>query len=80
MILTKEQIRILEDRKKELRKYDTWAIIIIIIYAIIVGTSGLNLLTIIIGIILIIIFPSYRNRKKELAEIEFKLAGKKEKS
>ena len=79
MKLTQQQVKILERRKEQIENYDVAAIVVTIIYAVLLGIFGLNFFTIVLGLVLIFAFPSYWSRKKELTEIEYKLAGNKEK-
>ena len=75
MALTEEQIDVLKKRKKELETYNIVGIIIVVVFAVIVGFLGVNLYTIVLAIAIFTAFPSYWTRKKELTEIEFKLAS-----
>lgn len=77
MRLTEEQTEILEKRKKEIEFLDGLGIILAIVIPVVFITLGLNLFTLVAIVALIIVFPSYWSRKRELTDIEFKLAGSK---
>ena len=75
MSLTEEQIEVLKKRKKELENYQLFALLLIPILIVLIYIG--NFITWILVIIVIFTFPSYWTRKKELTEIEYKLAAAK---
>ena len=75
MSLTEEQIEVLKKRKKALENYQLFALLLIPILIVLIYIG--NFVTWILVIIVIFTFPSYWTRKKELTEIEYKLAAAK---
>lgn len=75
MSLTNKQIEVLKKRKKELENYQLFAFLLIPVLIVLIFIG--NLITWILVIVVIFTFPSYWTRKKELTQIEYKLAAAK---
>lgn len=73
MTLTEKQIELLKKRKKELENYQIVGYILIPIFVIMIVFVN-SIFSWIIIIITLFVFPSHWKRKKELDEINFKLA------
>ncbi len=77
MELTEAQIEVLRKRKKEIEMHKFVGMVLVVIFAILTVIDGFSLLTLIFLITLIITGISFGTERKELSEIEFKLAGEK---